>query len=67
VINHTSGPVLRNVISFRLDDAATQWLQAFRDSFNPPQLTIAMRWLLEDPRVREVMREHIQHATFEGE
>ncbi len=57
------GPVLTNIVSFRLDDELTQRVLAFRDSFDPPQITEAMRWLLEDPRVQEIMRERIVAMT----
>lgn len=53
----------KNVVSIRLDDEHVQRVLAFRDSFDPPETSAALRWLLADPRVHEIMRERITSVT----
>lgn len=60
--NHTTTTV-KNVVSIRVDDDLAQRVLAFRDSFDPPSTSAAMRWLLSDPRVHEIMRERVNSVT----
>lgn len=62
-MSYQTTSTVKNVVSIRLDDEAAQRVLAFRDCFDPPETSAAMRWLLSDPRVHDIMRERIVSVT----
>lgn len=53
-------------VTFRVTPEEGEHLLAFRDTFAPAQWATAFRWLINEPRVRAVMRERIEASLSDG-
>ena len=49
--------------TFRLSTAKLRSMRPFFESFPDKRATTAMRWLIDDPRVIEIMHERVANMT----
>lgn len=51
--------LLRHTIGFRMNDAEYVEFLKFLETFPHESMSLAMRWLMEQPATKETIRQHI--------